>query len=125
MPAISAQSMRRTETPNAAMTTIASPSQGPASELSVWKVAMRAGQQGPLHVFDRELVWHVVSGEADFALGEQTHRLHAGDAIVLPAGAQRQVTAVTATEIIACGPAAASAWAAGAEETAATPPWVG
>ena len=38
---------RRTETPNALMTTLASPSQGPTAGLSMWRVEMRAGQQGP------------------------------------------------------------------------------
>ena len=37
---------RRTETPNALMTTLASPSQGPTAGLSMWWVEMRAGQQG-------------------------------------------------------------------------------
>ena len=51
---------RRTETPNALMTTLASPSQGPTAGLSMWRVEMRAGQQGPPHVFDTEHVWHLL-----------------------------------------------------------------
>src|SRR4030081_2610246 len=95
--------MRRTETPNAVMTTLASPTQGPTGQISLWKIAMRPGQRGPLHVFDSEQVWHVLAGEAGFQVGGEAHRGRAGDAVVLPAGAVRVVASVTATEFIACG----------------------
>src|ERR1700739_802879 len=95
--------MRRTETPNAVMTTLASPTQGPTAQLSVWRVEMRAGQQGPRHVFDSELVWHVLVGEVDGTIGDPTALPRAGDAVVLQAMAERQISAVTATQIIACG----------------------
>jgi quercetin dioxygenase-like cupin family protein len=116
--------MRRTETPNAVMTTLASPTQGPTGQLSVWRIAMRPGQRGPRHVFDGEQVWHVLSGEVDFTVGDETYRLSAGDAIVLPAQAERQVTAVTATEIIACGPGSVIASVPGEEAPRGTPEWI-
>jgi quercetin dioxygenase-like cupin family protein len=119
-----AGSTRRVETPNAVMTTLASPSQGPTGELSVWRIEMRRGQQGPRHVFDREQVWHLVSGEADFAVGDETLRLRAGDTVILPARVERQVTAVEATEIIACGPGTAIASVPGEEAPRGTPEWI-
>ncbi|HLI01567.1 MAG TPA: cupin domain-containing protein [Acidimicrobiales bacterium] len=119
-----AQSMRRTETPNAVMTTIASPSQGPTDGVTLWKVAMRADQQGPLHVFDREQIWHVLTGEVEIALGGERLHLVAGDAAVLPAGAERQVTAVTATEMVVCGPAEAVVTVPGEDDSRGTPPWI-
>jgi quercetin dioxygenase-like cupin family protein len=122
--AIRAQSMRRTETPNAVMTTLASPTQGPTGQLSVWKIAMQPGQQGPRHIFDREQVWHVLSGEADFAIGDEVVHLGAGDAIILPAEAERQVTALTATEIIACGPGATIVSVVGEDAPRGMPPWI-
>ena len=122
--AVSAQSMRRTETPNAVMTTLASPTQGPARDLSLWKIAMQPGQRGPRHVLDREQIWHVLNGEVDFAVGEETAHLHAGDAIVLPGAIERQVTAVTAAEIIACGPSAVLATVVGENQSRGTPPWI-
>jgi quercetin dioxygenase-like cupin family protein len=121
---VCAQSMRRTETPNAVMTTLASPTQGPTAGLSAWKVAMEPGQQGPRHVFDLEQVWHVLSGEVDFSVGGETLRLRAGDVLVLPGGAERQVTAVTGTEIIACGPGAARATVVGEDQARGTPAWI-
>ena len=42
---------RRTETPNAVMTTLASPTLGGARQ-ALWRVDMTGGQAGPLHAFD-------------------------------------------------------------------------
>lgn len=39
---------RRAATPNAIMTTLASPSLGSSAGLSLWQVQMNAGQRGPL-----------------------------------------------------------------------------
>ena len=52
------KSMRRSETPNAVMTTLASPTQGGTQIVSAWRIVMHPGQQAP-HVFNREQVWHV------------------------------------------------------------------
>ena len=49
------------ETPNAVMHTLAAPSTG-TSDLAVWTVEMRAGQQGPLHTADQEQVWVILEG---------------------------------------------------------------
>ena len=61
MPVIRHADSRRTETPNAVMTTLASPSQGGAGQ-AVWRVDMRPGQAGPRHVIDTEQVWTVLAG---------------------------------------------------------------
>jgi quercetin dioxygenase-like cupin family protein len=84
--------MRRTETPNAVMTTLASPSQGEASQC-VWRVEMVPGQSGPLHGIDAEQVWTVLGGGASIEVGPETVTLGTGDTIVLPAGAARRITA--------------------------------
>ena len=122
--AVRSLSMRRTETPNAVMTTLASPTQGPTDQLSLWRVEMRAGQRGPRHVFDSEQVWHVLAGELDVTIGDETARLSAGDAAVLPAKTQRQVSAVTATQIIVCGRGGAVASVPGEDGSRGTPPWI-
>src|SRR5690349_2542164 len=116
--------MRRTETPNAVMTTLASPTQGPTGGISLWKIAMRAGQRGPLHVIDSEQVWHVLAGEADVEVDGEVHRVRAGDAVVLPAGAVRVVASVTAAEFIACGRGDAIASVVGEEAPRGTPAWI-
>src|SRR5881227_2641244 len=87
---------RRTETPNATMTTLASPTLGSTAGLSMWQVEMAAGARGPLHVFDSEQVWTVLEGELSVALDDEHCELSAGDTIVLAAGVQRQISARTA-----------------------------
>jgi quercetin dioxygenase-like cupin family protein len=118
------QSMRRTETPNAAMTTIASPTQGPTDQLSMWRVHMHAGQQGPRHVFDSEQVWFVLEGEIEVAVNDSRSRLGSGDGIVLEAATERQVIALLDTDMIVCGRGDAVASVPGETESRGTPPWV-
>ncbi|WP_181784795.1 cupin domain-containing protein [Pseudonocardia pini] len=80
---------RTHETPNASMTTLASPTLGGAGQ-SLWQVRMRPGQAGPEHVMDREQVWTVVEGTMTV---EPFGELGAGDTVVLPAGVARRVVA--------------------------------
>src|SRR4249919_3701043 len=103
--------MRTTQTPNAVMTTLTSPTLGSES-LSLWTVAMAAGQRGPLHAFDAEQIWHVLEGE--LAIGDAVHS--PGATVVLPAGELRQVTARTDVRVIACGRGDAIVRVAGEDE---------
>jgi quercetin dioxygenase-like cupin family protein len=118
-----AHTMRRTETPNAVMTTLASPTQGPSNQLSMWRVDMQAGQRGPLHVFDSEQLWHVLAGQVEVVV-EGPLRLSPGDAVVFPAGAERQVIAITDAQLIVCGFASAVAFVPGEEAPRGVPAWV-
>ena len=83
---------RRTETPNAIMTTLASPTQGGARQ-ALWRVEMRPGQAGPPHTFDAEQVWTVLAGGATVQLDGQTLAIEPGDSVVMPPGVPRQVIA--------------------------------
>ncbi len=121
---IPASRARRTETPNALMTTLASPSQGATTELSMWLVDMRAGQRGPLHVFDVEQIWHVLQGKVDIAVDAEHVLIGPGDTLVLAAGAQRQVSALADARLIVCGRAAATVWVPGEETSRGAPPWI-
>jgi len=116
---------RRTETPNALMTTLASPSQGPTAGLSMWRVEMRAGQQGPPHVFDTEQIWHLLTGEAEVTAGADRLVLGPGDTVVLPAGTERQVTARADTQLVVCGHGDAVVRVPGEAAPRGTPPWIG
>lgn len=116
---------RRTETPNALMTTLASPSQGPTTALSMWRVEMRAGQQGPPHVFDTEQIWHLLTGEAQVRVGADQLVLGPGDTVVLPAGTERQVTARADARLIVCGHGNAVVHVPGEAAPQGTPPWIG
>ncbi|MFJ7154391.1 VOC family protein [Streptomyces sp. NPDC101118] len=80
------------ETPNARMTTHASPSRG-SSELSAWTVTMTAGQAGPDHSVSREQVWTVTSGALEVVSGDRKERVAAGQTLVLSPGAVRRIEA--------------------------------
>ena len=115
---------RRTETPNATMTTLASPTLGPTSGLSMWRVEMTAGAQGPPHVFDSEQLWTVLEGQVSVAVDDQTVELAAGDTIVLPADTERRISAATAVRFVVCGRGDAVARVPGEDSTRGTPPWI-
>src|SRR5437764_13298607 len=84
---------RRVETRNATMTTLASPTLGPTAGLSMWRVEMAAGAQGPRHAFDSEQLWTVLQGEISVAVDDQACDLAGGDTVVLAAGVERQISA--------------------------------
>ncbi|MEU5992861.1 cupin domain-containing protein [Spirillospora sp. NPDC047418] len=84
---------RRTETPNGAMTTLATPTQGGTEGIAVWRVDATPGRTGPLHAFDTEQVWTFLDGAATIDLDGRKLAAGGGDTVVLPAGAPRQVTA--------------------------------
>ncbi|SNT63093.1 Cupin domain protein [Streptosporangium subroseum] len=96
MPVIRHAESRRTETPNAVMTTLASPSQGGAGQV-VWRVDMNPGQVGPPHAIDAEQVWTVLDGGATVELGDETLTVEPGDTLVMPADVPRRLSAAPAT----------------------------
>ena len=118
-----AGSTRRTETQNAVMTTLASPTQGDASVLSMWQVDMRQGQRDPDHTVDSEQIWHVTSGELAIAIEQESMRLAAGDTLVVPEALPRQVVALTDATAVVCG--FGDAIVAMPGEAGFTPAWIG
>lgn len=115
---------RRSTTPNAVMTTCASPSQGGSEALSLWTVEMDAGASGPFHVFDSEQLWTVRSGQLEVTIDDTTFELEEGDSIVLAAGAVRRVRAITAARAVACGRADAIVRVVGEDDPRGTPEWI-
>jgi quercetin dioxygenase-like cupin family protein len=111
MPVIRRAETRRTETPNAVMTTLASPTQGGAGQ-AVWRVDMRPGQAGPLHAIDTEQVWTVLDGGAAVELDGQVLTVGPGDTLILPADTPRRVSADPAAGFaaIAVAPAGTRAY---------------
>ena len=111
MPVIRRADSRRTETPNAVMTTLASPAQGGAGQ-AVWRVDMRPGQAGPLHAIDTEQVWTVLDGSATVELDGETLTVGPGDTMIFPADAPRRITAGPARGVtaIAAAPAGTRAY---------------
>lgn len=114
---------RVTETPNAVMTTYASPTQG-SSELSLWRVEMKGGAQGPLHVFDSEQIWTALTGQACVEVDTDKVELKAGDTVVLPAGATRRITADQDFTAMVAGYGAAKVSVVGEDTDRGTPAWI-
>ena len=121
---IRADARRGTETPNATMTTFATPTLGETAGLSMWQVEMTAGAQGPGHMFDSEQVWTVLEGELAVAAAGENHTLRAGDTVVLPAGAERQLSARTNVRLLVCGHGNAIVRVPGETAPRGTPAWI-
>jgi quercetin dioxygenase-like cupin family protein len=115
---------RRTATPNAKMTTLTSPTLGASAGLSMWQVEMTAGASGPMHCFDSEQLWTLIEGAVSMTIAGETVEITAGDTLVLPAGAERQITATTAARLLVCGHGDAVARVPGEEAPRGTPPWI-
>lgn len=115
---------RRTETPNAVMTTLASPTLGGA-EHSLWRVDMAPGESGPPHLFDAQQVWTALSGAATVELDDVAHALAPGDTIVIPAHRPRRILADRASGFSAIATATPQARAAMADGTdRGVPAWI-
>jgi quercetin dioxygenase-like cupin family protein len=107
MPVIRKAESRRTETPAAVMTTLASPTLGEASN-AVWRVDMKPGSTGPLHGIDAEQVWTVLDGAASVQLGPDAVTVGPGDTVIIPADLPRRVTADPQAGLVAIVAAPAS-----------------
>lgn len=106
------------------MTTLASPTLGATAGLSMWQVEMAAGAQGPPHVFDSEQVWTVLEGQLAAVVAGEGSELRAGDTVVIPAGAERQLSATTDARVLVCGHGDATARVPGEHASRGTPPWI-
>jgi quercetin dioxygenase-like cupin family protein len=115
---------RTTVTPNATMTTLASPTLGATSGRSLWLVDMTAGATGPRHVFDTEQIWTLIDGDTEIEIEGITHSLDAGDTLVIPGAAERRVHATTACRMLVTGDGTATASVPGEAESRGTPAWI-
>ena len=95
---------RLAETPNAAMTSYATPSLG-STEVCAWRVSMQADTQGPVHAIDREQVWLPLTGTLTFTVDDTTTTVGPGQSAILPAGELRQIRAADGpVEALVCMP---------------------
>lgn len=115
---------RTTITPNATMTTLASPTLGATSGSSLWLVDMTADSTGPMHVVDTEQIWTVIDGHAAIEIDGVAHPLDAGDTLVIPGGTEREVHGITACRMLVTGDATATASVPGESESRGTPAWI-
>ncbi|MHC1558335.1 cupin domain-containing protein [Actinomycetospora sp. C-140] len=114
---------RRTTTPNATMTTFASPTQG-ASRQALWRVEMAPGAVGPDHTMAGEQVWSVVAGGASVEVAGERHDLTPGDTLVLPGGEPRRVHADSTLGLEAVVTGVGDDVASGPGREPVVPPWI-
>ncbi|MER5476651.1 cupin domain-containing protein [Streptomyces sp. NPDC002734] len=121
MTVIDETEQRTTRTGAGAMFALAAPSQG-SKELSTWRVELGEGAATPVHLIDREQVWMPLSGEFQVEVEGAVERAKAGQAVLLPAGAVRQVTAVGGpAQALVAMPAGGRAMLPGGEDKIALP----
>ncbi|MFJ4090206.1 cupin domain-containing protein [Kitasatospora sp. NPDC089913] len=122
MSVIRSTDARRTETPNAVMTTYASPTQG-GTGLALWRVEMQAARSGPRHTMDTEQVWTFLAGTAVVDLDGEELALAAGDTLVLPADLPRQLRSDDGFTAVVASPAPSMAVSPETGDRVA-PPWI-
>jgi len=119
---LEASTQRVTETPNAVMTTLSSPTLGGIAQ-SVGLVDMRPGAEGPVHAFDCELIWAVTDGEGLLRHDDRETPMCTGTTLVLPAGEMRQfVGGKTGFRAVVVGQGGATVTRADGQD-GGTPPW--
>jgi quercetin dioxygenase-like cupin family protein len=114
---------RRVETPNAVMTTYASPTQGGTAQ-ALWRVEMAPGSRGPVHVMDAEQIWTVLAGAAAVTLDDERVDAVVGDTVVLAAGRTRQIAADPASGLTAIVTGRGADVASGPGREPTVPPWI-
>lgn len=108
--------------PNAQFRALATPSRG-ARETSVWRVSVAPGTHGQPHTLTREEVFVVLSGSAHVRLAGERALAVEGDAIVVPADVEFELSAAgdTPVELLCCMPVGGQAQLGGGAPF--TPPW--
>ncbi|MEJ7834442.1 MAG: AraC family ligand binding domain-containing protein [Nocardioides sp.] len=123
MQLVAADTRRVTVTPNATMTTLASPTLGSAGS-SLWLVEMNPDATGPVHAFAEEVVWAITRGAATLHADGGERLLGPGDTVVLPGGSMRQFDA-GADGFTAIATTSGTGHVTRADAgPAGTPPWV-
>ena len=91
-PLVTLTRARLIDTPAASMRTYTSPSADSPADISVWRTEMRPETSGPVHVIDTDHVVIVIDGLLRAVVDGTSVEASAGDCVLLPRGAQRQLT---------------------------------
>jgi quercetin dioxygenase-like cupin family protein len=121
---VASTDVRHAGTASTSARTLASPTVGGSTLMSLWRVRMSAGSAGPRHVVDSEQIWTLLSGEASVRSEADEFIVDAGDTVIMPAGAVRTVVAVSDCEFLVCGSPSALATIPGTDAEPVSPPWV-
>ena len=104
-------------TPNARMQRYA------GAALAVWRTTTAPGSAGPVHRMDREHVVVVVDGHLTACVDGVQVDARPGDAIVLPAGSQRQLRNDGDRDVVTITTATPGSMAQVADQPAVVVPW--
>jgi mannose-6-phosphate isomerase-like protein (cupin superfamily) len=100
----------------------ASPSRG-ATDLSVWRLSLAAGETSPAHVLTREEIFLALEGFATGTVDGEVERFGAGDCLVVPAGVPFTLEAGEAGLEAVCAMAAGGLATILPDGPTLTPPW--
>jgi mannose-6-phosphate isomerase-like protein (cupin superfamily) len=122
MPVLTAPAAPTHDLGGARFTALATPARG-ATDTSVWKVEILPGTPATPHSLTREEVFVVLEGTASVRIGGRAGQAGTGDAIVVPAGAQFELTNAGAgpLRLLCCLPVGGQARLA--DGSTFTPPW--
>ena len=122
MPFIAADTAPRFELHGAAFTGLASPSRG-AAENAVWLVTLTDTGQAVPHTLSREETLVCIEGRAVARLGDDSHELTPGSAIVIPPGVEFSIRNPHPEPFRAVAVLPVGGQATIADQPAFTPPW--
>ncbi|HZM76982.1 MAG TPA: cupin domain-containing protein [Candidatus Limnocylindrales bacterium] len=84
---------RTTRNPSGLAAGLAGPSQG-SDQVATWRVVMEPGVDAPVHTIDKDQVWMPIAGTFEFVIDNETEKVGAGQAIVIPADVVRTFRAI-------------------------------
>ena len=122
MPFIAADTAPTFELHGAVFTGLASPSRG-ACENAVWIVTLADAGQAVPHTLSREETFVCLEGRAIARVGEDTHELTAGCALVVPSGVEFSIRNPDARPFRAVAVLPVGGQACVAGQAPFTPPW--
>ncbi len=112
------------ETPNAVMRVYAGRA-ATGSALAMWRAEMGSGASGPLHAASTEQVLVVLEGRLRAVVDGEEQLLEPGDSLTLPAGVERQLSALAEHGVVTLTAAEPGATARVGDSAPTPIPWAG
>lgn len=94
-----------------------------SKELCAWRGEIPAGTKAPAHTVNREEIFHLLDGELLITLDDETHRITAGDTLIINPGATLSVENPADRTAISWVTTSIGLQATLADGTVITPPW--
>lgn len=95
----------------------------PGSAVAVWRTTTAPGTAGPVHRIDREQIVVVVDGTLSVTIADAAFEAGAGDAVLLAAGAVRQLRNDGSVPVVTITSAVPGSLATVGDGDAVTVPW--